>query len=64
MLFWVHTFKNWDKNWGHQVCLEATVQNVSSNHNWENRKHDKEVRTEKEISNFIIMLNFLFCRYL
>ena len=35
MLFWVHTFKNCDKNWGHQVCLEATVQNVSSNHNWE-----------------------------
>ena len=29
-----------------------------------NRKHDKEVQTEKEISNFIIMLNFLFCRYL
>ena len=49
---------------GHQVCLETTVQNASSNHHLrKNRKHDKEVRTEKEMSDFIIMLNFLLCRY-
>ena len=30
-----YTFKNCDKIGGHQVCLEATVRNISSNHNWE-----------------------------
>ena len=36
MLFWAHILsKTVTKIGGHQVCLEATVRNKSSNHNWE-----------------------------
>ena len=56
--------KLWHKYWGHQVCLEATVQNISSNHNWEKLSTRQGGTYWERNSNFIIMLNFLFCRYL
>ena len=50
---------------GHQVCLETAVQTqaIATITIEKNRKHDKEVRTGKEMSDFIIMLNFLHCRH-
>ena len=64
MRFWVHTFKNCEKNMG----SPGLFRNYSAKHKQQpllrkNRKHDKEVRTGKEMSDFIIMLNFLLCRY-
>ena len=62
--FWVHTFKNCEKNWGSPgLFRNYSAKRKQQSPLRKNRKHDKEVRTGKEMSDFIIMLNFLLCRY-